>query len=272
VLVGAPFETTGSSPAGAGRVYQFNGATGGRIRTFSAPVEQAHARFGWAVAAVPDANGDGRDDIAVSSPYFDPDPKTADAGHVYVFNGRTGVLMRVLTSPARETDGRFGHSLAGVPDTNGDSRGDVLVGAPFEDPGLSPENNGRAYIYSGASGMLLRKLFPPAQTAQGRFGISVGGTADLNNDGRGDAVIGAQGESVGLLPGAGRVHVFSGATGIRIKTIVSPNAESGAAFGAAAVGVPDANLNNRGDVAAGAPSEDPGASPSGAGRAYLFKF
>jgi glycosylphosphatidylinositol phospholipase D len=68
LLVGAPFETDGASPAGAGRVYQYNGSTGGRIRTFMAPAEQANARFGWSVAAVPDTNGDGRADIAIGAP------------------------------------------------------------------------------------------------------------------------------------------------------------------------------------------------------------
>ncbi len=51
-----------------------------------------------------------------------------------------------------ERRARFGVSVAGVPDTDGDGRGDLLVGAYREDPGASPTDAGRAYLFSGAAG------------------------------------------------------------------------------------------------------------------------
>jgi hypothetical protein len=191
---------------------------------------------------------------------------------VFIFNGRTGAILKIVASPGKEIGGRFGHSVAGVPDLNGDLRGDFIAGAPFEDPGLTPDSNGRAYIYSGASGIILRKLAPAAPVANGQFGLSVAGTADLNGDGRGDVMVGARGEGTGVVPGTGRAHVFSGSTGVRITSLVSPAAESGGGLGTAVAGVPDANLNGRGDFVVGAPDENPGMAPTGAGRAYLFKW
>ncbi|MFM9995189.1 MAG: integrin alpha [Phycisphaerales bacterium] len=271
VIVGAPGEATGASPGGAGRAYVYSGGTGGRLLTLTAPVEEGGASFGWSVAGIPDVNGDGRGDVIVSAPWADGAFGVTDSGVAYVFSGATGAVLRTLQSPGFETGGRFGWSVAGVADANGDGRGDVMVGAPFEDPGLSPADNGRAYVYSGATGALLRKLIPPQQALNGNFGYSVAGTNDVNNDGRGDLIVGARGEAGGSF-GAGRVHVYSGASGLKIVTIVSPAFESGGAFGTAVAGIPDANLNTRSDVLVGAPAENPGSSPAGAGRAYLLKF
>src|SRR3989304_758413 len=39
-----------------------------------------------------------------------------------------------LASPNEESSGQFGLAIAGVPDSNGDGFGEILVGAPGEDP------------------------------------------------------------------------------------------------------------------------------------------
>ncbi len=51
-----------------------------------------------------------------------------------------------LISTNEILDGRFGSTVAGVPDVNGDGRGDVIVGAPGETAGGQLEA-GRAYLY-----------------------------------------------------------------------------------------------------------------------------
>lgn len=271
-IVGAPGESPGSSPPGAGRAYVFSGGTGGRLLTLLAPVEEQGAAFGWAVAGVPDVNGDGRGDLLVSALYADGTPAVTDSGVAYLFSGATGAHLRTLQSANRETGGRFGWSVAGVNDVNGDGRGDAIVGAPFENPGITPIDNGRAYVFSGATGLLIRVIAPPQMTHHGHFGYAVGGTIDLNNDGRGDIIIGAPGENgLGFL-GCGRVHVYSGATGQKLSTILSPSPKGGGSFGAAVAGCPDANLNTRSDVLAGAPVENLAEAPIGSGRAYLLKY
>ncbi len=271
LIVGAPGETATGSPAGAGRAHVYSG-NGGKIHTLKAPVEQAGLQFGWSVAGVPDATGDLRGDVIVGAPFASGVPPVNQSGRAFLYNGRFGTLVLTFQSPNQEVGGRFGHSVAGVPDANGDGRGDVVIGAPYEDPGLTPNSCGRVYLFSGATGLLIRMMAPPQAVQNGRFGISVAGTLDANNDLRGDIIVGAPGENAPGLPGAGRIHIFSGATGARLASPVSMTPEFHGAFGMSVAGVPDANLNTRSDAVAGAPAENPGTAPTGAGRAYLVKF
>src|SRR5690606_38579696 len=62
--------------------------------------------------------------------------------------------------------GNFGFAVAGVPDLDGDGRGDLLVGAPVEGPrpgSLFNRAYGRAYVFSGSTGTLIRTLASPAR-------------------------------------------------------------------------------------------------------------
>ncbi len=78
-------------------------------------------------------------------------------------------------------------------------------------------------------------------------------------------------ESPGTSPTeAGRAYVFSGQTGSLLSTLTSPNEETWGWFGVSVSGRGDVNGDGRADPMVGAHNEDPGASPSGAGRAYIF--
>ena len=220
---------------------------------------------------VSDVNGDGRGDVVIGAYLEDPGASPSDAGRAYIFDGSTGALLRTLVSPNEETTGRFGVRLSGVSDVNGDGRGDVVIGADLEDPGASPSDAGRAYIFDGSTGALLRTLVSPNEETSGQFGIWVSGVSDVNGDGRGDVVIGARQEDPGASPSdAGRAYIFDGSTGALLQTLASPNEEFDGEFGVSVSGVSDFNGDGRGDVVIGAWLEDPGASPSDAGRAYIF--
>ncbi|MCA9441360.1 MAG: FG-GAP repeat protein, partial [Candidatus Omnitrophica bacterium] len=78
-----------------------------------------------------------------------------------------------LASPNEDVDGDFGWYVSGVPDLTGDGRGDVIVGARSDNPGGSPTDAGRAYVYDGATGALLHSLASPNEEVGGRFGQSV---------------------------------------------------------------------------------------------------
>jgi len=179
-----------------------------------------------------------------------------------------------IISPNEESLGYFGRSVSGVGDVNGDGRGDVVVGAYLEDPGASPSNAGRAYIFSGSDGSLLWTLVSPNEQREGHFGRSVSGIPDVNGDGRGDVVVGASSEHPALSrssPGnAGRAYIFSGSDGSLLWTLVSPNEQFSGFFGRSVSGIQDVNGDGRGDVVVGAFREAPGASPTSAGRAYVF--
>lgn len=243
------------------------------LTTLSAPADQvllkspneaANGGFGAAVSGIPDVNGDGFDDVIVGAP-GETVSGNANSGRVYIFSGATGLLIRTHTSPNGAANGRFGGSVSGIADINGDGRGDYIVGARGEaGPG------GRAYVYNGATGALIRTHVSQNPEAGGEFGRSVAGVPDLNNDGRGDYIVGAPQENVGGTTDAGRAYVYSGINGNLIRTVVSPNAESFGLFGYDVAGVPDVNNDGRGDYIIGAPDEDPGALPLEAGKAYLY--
>jgi len=231
----------------------------------TSPNDAASGKFGTAVSGLFDVNNDGASDIVVGT---DETAGASASGRVYVFDGATGSLLLTIASPNPDTSGRFGRSVSGVPDVNGDGRGDVVVGAFQENPGASPSNSGRAYVFSGADGSLLRTLASPNEVANGNFGRAVAGVPDVNGDLFGDVIVGS--DEAGGPSGSGRVYVFSGLTGGLIHTIVSPNAEGNGRFGRAVAGSPDITGDNRGEIIVGAFNEDPGTSPSNAGRAYIF--
>jgi hypothetical protein len=62
----------------------------------------------------------------------------------------TAQVLYTLVSPNEEEDGLFGLSVSGAGDANGDGYDDVVVGAPVEDPGSSPTDAGRAYVFDGS--------------------------------------------------------------------------------------------------------------------------
>jgi len=263
VIVGASTED-GGGVTDAGRVYIFSGVNGALIRAHSSPNDTNGGRFGIAVAGIKDLSGDGRGDYAVGAR-----GELVSAGRVYVYSGNTGNLLRTHTSPNSENGGRFGDAVAAIDDLTGDGRGDYIIGAPNED-----SSRGRAYIYNGSTGALVRTHNSPNAEQGGQFGIAVAGVPDTNADNRGDYVVGAPYEDPGAAPSeAGRAYVYSGINGALRFTLASPTQQSGGRFGWSVGGVPDAGGNGSGDIIVGAPYEDfsvDGNTLFDAGRAHLF--
>ena len=124
-------------------------------------------------------------------------------GQAHVFSGATGDFLYSLVSPTTENSGDdFAWSVAGVPDVDGDGRGDLLVGVASEQGGAG--GAGRAYVYSGATGQPFRTLESLNPEGGRRFGISVAGVPDANGDGRGDLLVGARDEN----SSAARAYLF----------------------------------------------------------------
>lgn len=203
----------GGGPSDERRVYLFSGASGSLILTLQSPDDRPGGLFGRAVSSVPDIDGDGRSDILAGDPnaYQDGDP--IFAGRAYAFSSATGALLHEFQSPNQQSSGNFGNSVSGVADVDGDGRGDVLVGAVAEDFANQTYSEGRAYIFSGASGALLRQIDSPSNVS-GNLGFSVAGVPDVDGDGRGDVIVGAPAE--GPPSFSGRAYVFSGGSGFSV--------------------------------------------------------
>jgi FG-GAP repeat len=175
VVVGAP-----GVPGGAnyGQAYVFLGLSLGFdtdwLTIDASP--PALARFGAAVALLHDFAGDGVTPVAISAPGVGP-------GRIYVVPVQTAANTGTLDGPDG-ANGQFGAALA-AGDTNGDGRGDLLIGAVCA-PGPVC-GAGRAYLYVAGEKTLTTI---PALADDQTFGAAVS-LGDCDGDGRGDPAIGA---------------------------------------------------------------------------------
>ncbi|MBN1478210.1 FG-GAP repeat protein, partial [Candidatus Sumerlaeota bacterium] len=120
---------------------------------------------------------------------------------------------------------------------------DLVVGADEE------QDSGRVHLFSGATGQWLRSVHSSPEEEIGYFGYSIIGSEDLDGDGFGDVIVGALLEDPGDSPSnAGRVHIFSGATGALIRAIPSPNETTDGQFGRCVLSTPDFNGDEIADV------------------------
>ena len=107
-----------------------------------------------------------------------------------------GIACLLAASPARgqttlytfngDVVSRSGNSVSGAGDVNKDGFADLIVGAYYDtDNGLQ---SGSARVFSGVDGTILY-IFN-GDTFFDRFGISVSGAGDVNNDGYDDVIVG----------------------------------------------------------------------------------
>ncbi|HUT23634.1 MAG TPA: integrin alpha, partial [Sumerlaeia bacterium] len=209
LIVSATGESGGAGPQGSGRVFVFDGATGALLHTLASPHEQERGCFGSSVSGIPDVNGDGKGDIAVGASYERLASGYDEGGCVYVFDGATGALLWARASPNPQAKGRFGTALAGLSDVDGDGRGDLAVGAHYEDSGVGAQDVGRVYVLNGSTGVLIAALASPNEQSSGYFGISLSSVPDADGNSFGDMVVGAIHEEPANSPdGAGRAYIF----------------------------------------------------------------
>ncbi len=248
------------------RVYQAK--NGVLWKTLNSPIPSGDpSAFGTAVAGIPDVTGDGKGDIAVGAP--DAAPSGAlGAGRVYVYNGATGALYDTISSIDAQVDGRFGSSVAGIPDITGDGRGDIVIGADNETPDEVAVNCGQVHVHSGQTGNFVRTLFSVDPESFGHFGRFIATCADINGDGKPDIVVGAPDEDVSATE-RGRAYQFSGADSTLIDEFnaIGSTAER---FGDSLDASQDINKDGKPDLIVGAPSTDVGGFAA-AGVAFLYR-
>jgi hypothetical protein len=181
------------------------GLAGAQSTLFQLDGVAANDRFGQAVAAAGDVNGDGVGDVIVGAPE-NGNIFGGGTGYASVHSGADGALL--LTVNGNGGPDAYGNSVAGVGDLDGDGLGDVAVGAPFDDgPGLS---RGRVEVYSGATGALLHAFV--GDLDGDRLGHKVAAAGDVNGDGVPDIAACAFGSDVVTL-NSGTTFVWSGLDG-----------------------------------------------------------
>lgn len=253
-----------------GHVYVFDGSDASVLQTMVSPTPKRGGYFGYALDRIPDVTGDGKDDLLVGALFEDGSTETY-CGRAHIMNPVTGLGVRSFESPNQEYQGFFGCAVGSVPDVTGDGIDDVVVGAYYEDPGISPSNAGCAYVFDAATGSLVLTLLSPNEEQNGAFGASVAGIEDLNGDGKGEVLVGAYAEDVGYATGAGRAYLFDGSTGAVLATFEDPDQYWGSRFGFTVSSVPDLTADGKDDILIGADYEyDNGHSQQLAGRVHVF--
>jgi len=133
-----------------GEVCACSGSTGETIYSIHCPKADNHFElaFGGTVASVADLDGDGKDEIIVGAhTEWEEQILCGSAkrihGRAWIFSGVDGRLLATLKSPNSEAlIDSFGSSIASLPDMDGDSLTEILIGAPGAN---------RAYIFPSKS-------------------------------------------------------------------------------------------------------------------------
>lgn len=247
-LLSAPFkpeeEEQEEELAAVGFVYLVSGRDGSVLRKFEETELQAESEFGISIV-VADADGDGVRDLVVGAPGH---------GTVTAFRISDGSVLRTFEDPEPQANARFGALVDGGRDVSGDGVPDVLVSSPFHD-GSGNAAEGRIHVFSGADGSLVRTIAHPDPQARARFGIAAALVPDMNGDGKAEILAGAPDQDVGGVVNAGEAFVLSGADGSVLATLLSPEPQEMAGFGATVAG---ADLNRDGvvDPLVAAPLQD----------------
>ncbi|HYI18528.1 MAG TPA: putative Ig domain-containing protein [Solirubrobacteraceae bacterium] len=262
----------------SGSVYVLSGdALGGGVIDLAAPGDALLLRIDGAeefdtlgaaesTAALGDFNGDGRDDIALGAGGAGNNERQS-SGSVYVVFGTpaTGVLDLLALGPAglridgAAEDDRLGFAVSAAPDLDADGLADVLIGA--NDAGAG----GAAYLVQGGRPAGVLDLADPDAgvlrfdgSAEESAGDAVASPGDVNGDGVGDLLVGAEDADANDRQQSGTVYVVFGSDALPPVTGLADLGDGGFRIDAAqengfagelAVGPGDFNGDGRDDVA-----------------------
>ncbi len=205
IVVGAVYEDTGASNAGAAYVFVYSGGSWGQEAKLQAHDASSggDAELGWKVAM----NNDGTK-VVVGAPYHDlnaSDGAATNAGAAYVFaysGGSWSEQAKIQASDIAAGD-LFGYCV----DINSDGT-KIVVGSEESDTGGSAAGAAYVYTYSGGSWGTEQKIQASDKQGSSEFGTS----AAFNTDGT-KLIVGARYEDeTEVNSGAAYVFEYDGSS------------------------------------------------------------
>ncbi len=232
--------------------------------------------FGRSISGAGDVNGDGYADIIIGAPKYN-----ADQGLAYVYYGSSGGLQQYTPQSLAyqqyenqlpvHPKHKFGATVSGGGDINGDGYADVLVATDRDDAATA----NAVYVYYGSSSGI-SNYYSSSETVDSpqndsQFGAALAAAGDLNGDGYGDVAIGTPGFDADSLTDQGAVSFHFGSSGGLSTTLpvrAFKSADGGAHLGDHISGGGDLNGDGYGDVIVSAP----GYYNSGSGDGAIFIY
>ena len=207
-VVGAP----GAGPNRTGRAYVYRKLDA--TPAFVVDADETGAALAAMFVSVPgDLDQDDTEDVFISD--WPNSAKGPSTGRVYVYSGASGKRLFAFTGENAGDGLGSSQSIAG--DVDGDGVGDLIVGAwQF---GGAAVGGGKAYLYSGKTGALLKSY--TCRTPGDTFGFDAVGIGDVDGDSTVDLLITSAWSAVKGFH-SGRVFIIS--SGITRKSDgVTPN-------------------------------------------------
>ncbi|MCA8969747.1 MAG: FG-GAP repeat protein [Planctomycetes bacterium] len=221
------------------------------------PGNELPGSCGYTVDSVGDLDGDGFAEVIAGAPESMGTQNIGSwVGRAMVIAGRDG--RRLCDIEGTQHQGRFGWSVRGFGDLDGDGVRDFAITAPQETH--TGFRSGAVYIYSGKTFTVLRKL---CGSAGDYLGISVANVRDVDGDGVDDILAGGHG---GALTNQGVAMLWSGKTGNLIHRFLG--GAQGDFLGHAVEGGVDIDADGTPDLVIGVPDEDTNGINSGMVVAY----
>ena len=217
LIVGAYRWSSPDEEEGAAFLFYGGGDPPALTATWTGEGNQASAGYGRPAPAG-DVNGDGYSDFLIGCAFYDHDEALAGKTELYCGSPAGPEAVPDWVTYGDQFAAFYGSGVAGAGDVNGDGYSDVIVGAQGYDNGENTE--GKVYVYHGAS---VGPSAIPDWSVEGNlesayFGSSVASAGDVNGDGFGDVIIGAQNYDAGQA-GEGAAFVYLGsADGLALES------------------------------------------------------
>ncbi|MCF8341400.1 MAG: FG-GAP-like repeat-containing protein [Chitinophagaceae bacterium] len=254
-----------------GTAFVYHGSATGINTTVATILEanQANAFAGYSVSGAGDVNGDGYSDVIIGAFLYDNGQD--NEGAAFIFHGSASGINPIIANivESNQQNAWFGYSVSGAGDVNGDGFSDVIVGSLYYDNGQIDE--GAAFVYLGGALGISSVSYKTLESNQeyAQLGVTVSGVGDINGDGYGDIIVGANQYDNGQTDEGAAFVYQGGAMGINTSyTIFVESNQTNARLGRAVSGTGDVNGDGYSDVIVGAENYSNGEWSEGAAFVY----